>query len=338
MSESRLKGLVGKGNLSAIDKHTANLLEHDEVKNITVLPLNKICSRYENMYINDLEHNKRLRESIERIGQITPISVIPISSKVPKTTEEAEYYNEMKQIGCEYFISSGHRRFRARLSIALGKDIESKRDIIEFYNKAKIEQIYENFKKKIIKTEEEEAEEKKWYVDCVILPAEEEKEQGIYNDTNLTARNTTTFELIINSIGEMKTAGIDSPTWINVQEYIEEKRGINLTEKTIKNTLTLYRNSDDQLLECIFEGRLSIREAMAIAPLYKEFSNDKKNKLIQEIWEGNFKAKKYTEKKKKERAIKWTNSKVEELLSRIKMNVISIDEAIEIVKNNSNKE
>ena len=113
MSESRLKGLVGKGNLSAIDKHTANLLDHDELKNITVLPLNKICSRYENMYINDLEHNRRLRESIERIGQITPISVIPISEKKYKTKREEEYYKSMQDLGCEYFISSGHRRFRA---------------------------------------------------------------------------------------------------------------------------------------------------------------------------------------------------------------------------------
>lgn len=334
MSESRLKGLVGKGNLSAIDKHTANLLDHDELKNITVLPLNKICSRYENMYINDLEHNKRLKESIERIGQITPISVIPISEKTFKSKEEENYYKEMQDLGCEYFISSGHRRYRACLAIALGKDIESKQDILDFYNKVNTEKTYDNFKKKIIKTEEEETEEKKWYIDCVILPAENEREQGIYNDTNLTARNTTSFELIINSIEEMGLSGVKKPNWIDIQQYIEEKRGVSLSDKTISNTLTLYRNCDKDLLEAILEGRISIRDAQTISPKYRTLSEEDKKEVIKNIWEGKLNIKAFKEKKEKTKVIKWTNAKVEDLLSRIRMNVLTIDEAIEIVKNN----
>ena len=338
MSGSRLKGLVGKGNLSAIEKHTAYMLDHDELKNITVLPLNKICSRYENMYINDLEHNKRLRESIERIGQITPISVISIKEKKYKSQAEEEYYKSMLDLGCEYFISSGHRRFRACLSIAVGRDIESKQDIMDFYKKAKEEKIYESFKNKIIKTEEEEKEEKKWYIDCVIVSAENEKEQDIYNDTNLTARNTTTFELIINSVEEMINLGNKKPNWIDIQEYIENKRGVTVNNKTISNTLTIYRNSDPDLLETILEGKLSIRDANILAPAYKEMSRAERKETVKNIWEGKFNSKKFKKKVEKKKAIKWTNAKVEDLLSRIKMNVLTIDEAIDIVRNNSEED
>ena len=56
---SRLsKGLVGQGNLSAIEKHSEEILTHNGKKDIVVIPLYQICSRYENMYINSTENNK----------------------------------------------------------------------------------------------------------------------------------------------------------------------------------------------------------------------------------------------------------------------------------------
>ena len=133
---------------------------------------------------------------------------------------------------------------------------------------------------------------------------------------------------------EMINSGNKKPNWIDIQEYIEKKRGISVNNKTISNTLAIYRNCDSALLETILEGRLSIRDANILAPVYKEMTQPERNKVVKEIWEGRFNSKKFKKKEEKKKTIKWTNAKVEDLLSRIKMNVLTIDEAIEIVRNN----
>ena len=98
---SRLsKGLVGQGNLSAIEKHSEEILTHNGKKDIVVIPLYQICSRYENMYINSTENNKRLRNSIEKIGLITPIAVIPIDKYKPKDIVISNYPIDTK---CDSF-------------------------------------------------------------------------------------------------------------------------------------------------------------------------------------------------------------------------------------------
>ncbi len=327
---SRLsKGLVGQGNLSAIEKHSEEILTHNGKKDIVVIPLYQICSRYENMYINSTENNKRLRNSIEKIGLITPIAVIPIDKYKPNSKDEKAYLEQMKDYGCLYFISSGHRRFRACVSIALGKDIESKKDLEDFYKYVKENRPYDRFD---AFSEEEVDDQNKWYVDCVIVDKELEKENQIYNDTNLTARATTTFELLINSLDEMKKEGTAWTTSSDIQAYIKGKRGIDVSLQTIKNIMNIINNADAQFLDVIFEGKLTVKQAKETITAYKLMTQDEKDVLIKSIWEGTFDPRKFKEKKATKKKEIWSQSDVEELLFRIKMKEITVDEALEFVR------
>lgn len=327
---SRLsKGLVGQGNLSAIEKHSEEILTHNGKKDIVVIPLYQICSRYENMYINSTENNKRLRNSIEKIGLITPIAVIPIDKYKPNSKDEKAYLEQMKNYGCLYFISSGHRRFRACVSIALGKDIESKKDLEDFYKYVQENRPYDRFD---AFSEEEVDDQNKWYVDCVIVDKELEKENQIYNDTNLTARATTTFELLINSLDEMKKEGITWTTNADIQAYIKSKRGVDISLQTIKNLMIIINNSDAELLDVIFEGKITVKQAKDLISSYRNMSEEEKKDVIKEIWEGAFDIKKYKEKRSQARRETWSSADVEELLLRIKMKEISIEEALKLVR------
>lgn len=327
---SRLsKGLVGQGNLSAIEKHSEEILTHNGKKDIVVIPLYQICSRYENMYINSTENNKRLRNSIEKIGLITPIAVIPIDKYKPNSKDEKAYLEQMKNYGCLYFISSGHRRFRACVSIALGKDIESKKDLEDFYKYVQENRPYDRFD---AFSEEEVDDQNKWYVDCVIVDKELEKENQIYNDTNLTARATTTFELLINSLDEMKKEGITWTTNADIQAYIKSKRGVDISLQTIKNLMIIINNSDAELLDVIFEGKITVKQAKDLISSYRNMSEEEKKDVIKEIWKGAFDIKKYKEKRSQARRETWSSADVEELLLRIKMKEISIEEALKLVR------
>ena len=327
---SRLsKGLVGQGNLSAIEKHSEEILTHNGKKDIVVIPLYQICSRYENMYINSTENNKRLRNSIEKIGLITPIAVIPIDKYKPNSKEEKVYLEQMKSFGCLYFISSGHRRFRACVSIALGKDVESKKDLDEFYKYVLENRPYDRFD---AFSDEETDDQGKWYVDCVIVDKEIEKENQIYNDTNLTARATTTFELLINSLDEMKKEGIAWTTNADIQAYIKSKRGVDVSLQTIKNLMIIINNADSELLDVIFEGKLTIKQAKDLISRYTGMSEAERKEVIKDIWEGTFDIRKYKEKKQQARKESWSSTDVEELLLRIKMKEISVDEALVLVR------
>ncbi len=327
---SRLsKGLVGQGNLSAIEKHSEEILTHNGKKDIVVIPLYQICSRYENMYINSTKNNKRLRNTIEKSGLITPIAVIPIDKYKPNSKDEKAYLEQMKNYGCLYFISSGHRRFRACVSIALGKDIESKKDLEDFYKYVQENRPYDRFD---AFSEEEVDDQNKWYVDCVIVDKELEKENQIYNDTNLTARATTTFELLINSLDEMKKEGITWTTNADIQAYIKSKRGVDISLQTIKNLMIIINNSDAELLDVIFEGKITVKQAKDLISSYRNMSEEDKKDVIKEIWEGAFDIKKYKEKRSQARRETWSSADVEELLLRIKMKEISIEEALKLVR------
>ena len=84
-------------------------------------PLNEICSRYNNKYINNSDKAKSLEQSIRENGLIEPIVIVDIDDYLSRsiaTPDEEKYLLGKKKIGVKYFISSGHRRFKAYVSIA----------------------------------------------------------------------------------------------------------------------------------------------------------------------------------------------------------------------------
>ena len=90
------------------------------------IALDKICFRAINKYINSQDEAKSILNSIKKEGLIEPITVNEISSFLEcddvnlLPTKEREYYLEKQKEGFEYFITTGHRRFRAVCCLAIG--------------------------------------------------------------------------------------------------------------------------------------------------------------------------------------------------------------------------
>lgn len=100
--------------------------------------------------------------------------------------------------GLDYFIVSGHRRFKAYLSLLSGQLIVSDDD-------------WQNLFKSKLKSPSKEMEESRWFtIPCYCMTKDdvkEESENAIYTDSNTTQRELTNFEIVVNSIDEMKNNG-----------------------------------------------------------------------------------------------------------------------------------
>ncbi len=215
-----------------------------EQKKLELIPVNKISLRFENKFIVKEETLKPLIKSIEENGLIEPIVVcrmedylvakglidkgtpldmfIPLSEKIDsaiqknsnsKTANEIsllEKYKELADSGFEYFISSGHRRFKAYISILTGETIVSDQD-------------WENaFEKKLKEPEAKISDNNYFRIPSYIVTEEElsgDKENSIYADSNTTQRELTSFEVVINVIDEMHK----NDAWEEMNQKITKK-------------------------------------------------------------------------------------------------------------------
>ena len=215
-----------------------------EQKKLELIPVNKISLRFENKFIVKEETLKPLIKSIEENGLIEPIVVcrmedylvakglidkgtpldmfIPLSEKIDsaiqknsnsKTANEIsllEKYKELADSGFEYFISSGHRRFKAYISILTGKTIVSDQDWENIYE--------EKLKNPSIKI----SADNYFRIPSYIVTEEElsgNKETSIYADSNTTQRELTSFEVVINVIDEMHK----NNAWEEMNQTITKK-------------------------------------------------------------------------------------------------------------------
>lgn len=327
-----------KGYLERLEKYTDRVIKGKPAKDIYPLPLNEICPRSENKYINKLESHIELKKSIEAIRLQQPIVVVPISEYKPESEEEADYLQEMvEKYGCKYFISSGERRFRAMVGIAMNKNIVQREDLIEFYEYCLSKNPYDRFKKVFV--EEDDAKEKwKWYIDCNIVTKDVSKESMIYNDTNLTSRAITKFEIIDNTYDEMIKKGVEMKYNADIQKYIKENKGIDIDLGTIKSFMIVIRNTDRRFKELIYDGKLTANDARKILSTYAN-DPDKEN-VIKQINDGTFSVGKYLKSNKKEKVVRiakkgkrWSNAEVINLLNQIRNKQLSLTEAIEWVEN-----
>ena len=172
------------------------ITEGNTKRDIEEIPLNLICERYKNRFIINPKKNNELKESIKSIGLREPLNVVMISNYVPRDDEEKAYLETMKGYGCKYFVSSGHRRFRALVSNAIGKDINKRSDLIDFY--IQINDLKKEGKDPYMVLSEKSTDDN-WFAKCIVVDSfrNEEKERRSYADTNTTGRaGSTTFELV----------------------------------------------------------------------------------------------------------------------------------------------
>lgn len=201
---------------------------------INHIPLNQICVRYQNKYINNIDKHNSLKNSIKANGLIEPIIVIEIDSYLTKNDndEENEYLRKRKEKGCEYFISSGHRRFKAYASVAMGKDYYTDADLEELYTDA-FDEKYNEWKNRPIDLNNIFSEEETSWFEIPAKIISDENEDAVYNDSNTTQREITAFEIIDNSMDEMKNNG----TWEQLIEKIKSERVNSMTDRAVRDNV-----------------------------------------------------------------------------------------------------
>jgi hypothetical protein len=308
------------------------ITEGNSKSDIEEIPLNQICERYKNRFIINPKRSEELIESIKAVGLREPLNVVKIEGYVARDNEEDEYLRTMEEYGCKYFISSGHRRFRALISIASGKQIASRRDIIDFYKDTAALKGTEADPYAVLKND---GETTIWYAKCIVVDnfESEEKERRSYSDTNTTGRaGSSSFELVglaIDNILIESGKDISQIQYIDLQEYIRDKFSVNVPTKTIANNLTIFRGADENLLETIYEGKLTVKDAKVLIPAYKNIDDEEeKEKIISAIWNGKFSVKEYKEREQKPKQ-SYTREQVKDILQRIKAGWTTVDDEIE---------
>lgn len=178
---------------------------------VELKPLNEICARFNNKYINNADKAKSLEMSIRENGLIEPIVVISIDEYLSKgnaSEEERSYLNKYKSNGVKYFISSGHRRFKAYVSIAINKTVLTTEDLSNFYDDFNV--LYKEYldEREYAMMNGEEIPDGKWFqIPCKVTSLDEIDESAIYNDSNTTQRELTGFELVVNAVDELNKSG-----------------------------------------------------------------------------------------------------------------------------------
>ena len=324
---SRLKR---KEAISEEKSYLEEITEGNTKRDIEEIPLNLICERYKNRFIINPKKSHELRESINSIGLREPLNVVRISNYIPRDEEEKKYLEIMTGYGCKYFVSSGHRRFKALVSNAIEEDINKRSDLIDFYNQ--IDSLKKEGKDPY-SILGETTTDNKWFAKCIVVDSfqDEEKERRSYADTNTTGRaGSTTFELVglaIDNLVIEKGLDIYDTTGSEVVDYIKTTYSVTVPLKPARNMLAIFRNGDSNFYEVIYEGKLSIRNAVVLAPIYKSMGEEEKETVISEIWEGSFKINNYIEKGEKSKTY-YTKEQVKDILQKIKAGWTTVDDEI----------
>ncbi|MDY5652976.1 MAG: ParB/Srx family N-terminal domain-containing protein, partial [Erysipelotrichaceae bacterium] len=235
------------------------------------LPLNEICLRAVNKYINNYDEARSLKESIEKDGLIEPITVNEISAflkskdidDLPK--DEKEYYESRLNQGFKYFVTTGHRRFRAYCSLALGKDVHTDEEVESFYTA--FSEVLENSRK--AEQEGRFADINKYCsIKCFIAKDNVAQENARYNRSNLDQRRIQDFEIVDNIIDEMTSNG-------KLYALLEENKIAkikSMSDRAVKDTFN--RIAPEKTYATIDEARNTLLELDAsLFPGYQSTCN-----------------------------------------------------------------
>ena len=255
-------------------------------KEVPLVAINQICLRYENNYINDKKTFEPLIKSIETNDLLQPIIIVDIDKYLPKAKPEEETYLKRmkKKYGCKYFVSSGHRRFKAYCSLAIKKTIFKDSDVINMYKEIETNDLYK--KDSEARTKSDYKNVNKWlYIPAQITDDVIVEENVVYNDTNLTSRPTTNFEYVVNSI-EPSGLDINSKSVADdLRSYIYNRYKIDVDKSSIYSYLQIIKTLPKEFIICIYDGELPIRDAKK---LLNKITDKNKDEVLKEIKDGTF--------------------------------------------------
>lgn len=339
-------------------------------QDIELINLNDIVPRFENKYIRDPKTLKALTSSIKNNGLIQPIVLIPIKDRlntINKKDNEMEfnYLKEMLSKNKIYTISSGHRRYEAYINLlltSLGIKIENENNVYQdltnnielilekerdFFKENK-NIIDENALKKEIygvlglpsKIDSEIKKFSYLYIPSIIQ-SENKEESRIYNDTNVTARPLTQLEIVINANDDVKNKfgdkfielyKKDSREGYNsaLSRYIEEQYNIEISANRIAKIMRINSLYSKEIIDCIFEGKLSARDAYELSSIYERVD---KEALLEDIRNNSLDLKKlknkFTNKRLKKKKEKYTVEELRKFILMVKNNEMSLEELFE---------
>ena len=237
-------------------------------KDYVLIPINQICCRYENMYVDKQDAVESLKNSIKNLGLIEPIIVIEISEFINRAKEvreqELDYLTQMEAKGCKYFISSGHRRFKAFISLALKRDMYPGNQMDHLYSeetKKAIEKYYDDRENGF--PDGIQPEYRYYEIPCKVEKKLIENEDSFYNQSNTTQRELTNYEVIINTIYQLDRNGM-------MKQYEEETKK-EIIDKLNPRMLSMWLN------DYVKDGDLDKKEVSAAS------SDEEKKALLMSL-------------------------------------------------------
>ena len=242
------------------------------------IALDKICFRAINKYINSQDEAKSILNSIKKEGLIEPITVNEISSFLEcddvnlLPAKEREYYLEKQKEGFEYFITTGHRRFRAVCCLAIGIE-EFPEDEKEFYEKFR--SVKKQSEEALLEGNPELAN-KYCSIRCFVANDNVKTERERYNSSNLEQRRIQDFEIVDNVIDDLKITG----KW---DEFIEENKNRkidSMSDRAVRDNLQKMNKTQYKTME---EARKLLKEIPA--ELITGYNSELNNAIIKYVQE-----------------------------------------------------
>ena len=343
-------------------------------QNAMNIPMRFVCQRYENLFIKDPDDLKVLKNSIKEIGLKNPITVVSIDVKLrslntlvnkegtPEPTKveankEIKYLNEQLEKGKKYTISAGHRRFDACMALVLETfdyEVKYENSIADQFDL--VSEELDNQSKELHKTtdirvrltdheKEQLAKFDKLNIEAIVDDKNFDirDDVKVYQDTNLTSRSITKFEVISNIYKQLTLSGeignfLDGKEKLDLkkfQNYLKNTQNEEVDLETIRRNIKMYDTFRDDLKTLIYNGKLGIKDATKILPKYALLTDKQIDKLVKEISEEKFNSAdwlKQFEKPKKKYETKEDKLKKEFVLAlnRVKSGKLSIDDLIKM--------
>lgn len=156
---------------------------------------------------------------------VTQKTIAELKNSLATLSEYEALYND----GFSYFITAGHRRFKAYLSILLDEPVVTDSDWKRVYEEK-------------LKNASKELQDSKWFnIPAYTLTSADitsKAETTMYSDSNTTQRELTSFEVVVNALDEMKLNGdwerICRETVEEVVDGLSERGAYNLVLKLKK--------------------------------------------------------------------------------------------------------
>ncbi len=328
-------------------------------KKILDVQLNKIAPRFSNLYIRNDERLKPLIATIKNEGFSVPINVMPINKAIEiaiGNQEEHDYLLKQKEIGKDYVIISGHRRFYSCCHIALeifradeydpSKEI---RDQIKLLDDNLYKEVNDEIDELNIFGSNDQLQERiskaeRLYIQCVIEEGNINKENETlrHMKENLARENTSSFEIVVNVYNYINDYGLveeicdkygqDGTTSfpIIMSRYLSDEYGFDINPKTVSGQIDLLKFYHPEIVQMIFKNEFALRDAKTLISTYKKLNEAEKMQADELIKAGEYD--KVKSLKIKQKAVKINKSfkqkEIVEILNKIKKGSMSLEEAI----------